>query len=199
VIIFPETVVPTWTAATDAFWQQTLDRLRSSGKTILVGARVPLPSTKTAQTRYDFSADLAALSGTSSQVVSRRDSTEAIREPSFAYENSLILRGAESGLFRQRIPVPVAMCNPLKTAIARLNLSGAGIINIQGERAAILICYEQLLIWPVLASMAERPTVLIAIANNHWTTGTPIPRFQLAAVRAWARLFRLPYLSAVNT
>jgi GxxExxY protein len=31
-------------SATDEFWQQTVDRLRSSGKTILVGALVPVPS-----------------------------------------------------------------------------------------------------------------------------------------------------------
>src|SRR5262249_28934891 len=29
VIIFPETVVPYWTAATDAFWEQTLELLRA--------------------------------------------------------------------------------------------------------------------------------------------------------------------------
>jgi hypothetical protein len=40
--------------------------------------------------------------------------------------------------------------------------------------------------------MTQRPTVLIAIANDHWATNMPIPGFQLAAVRAWARLFHLP-------
>jgi hypothetical protein len=40
VIIFPETVVPTWTPATEAFWQPTLDRLRSAGRTIVVGVPV---------------------------------------------------------------------------------------------------------------------------------------------------------------
>jgi len=35
VLIFPETVVPTWTPATDTFWQQTLGRLRASGKIIV--------------------------------------------------------------------------------------------------------------------------------------------------------------------
>jgi apolipoprotein N-acyltransferase len=110
----------------------------------------------------------------------------------------VILRGAETSSFKQRIPVPIGMWNPLKTAATRLNISGTGVVDLHGERAAVLICYEQLLTWPVLASMAERPTVLIAVANDHWVTGTPIPQFQLAAVRVWARLFRLPYLSAFN-
>ena len=86
------------------------------------------------------------------------------------------------------------MWNPLRGNGARLNLAGPGILDIGNERAAILVCYEQLLTWPILVSAAEHPTVIIAIANDHWATGTPIPQFQLAAVRAWARLFRLPYL-----
>jgi hypothetical protein len=199
VLVFPETVVPTWTPSTDAFWRQTLDRLRSSGKTILVGALVPAPLHSAVSPGYDFSADLAALTGKPQQIVAAINSkAERKAEPAFAYENTLILRGAETGSFKQRIPVPIAMWNPLKTAAARLNIAGPGVIHLHGERAAVLICYEQLLIWPVLASMVERPTVLIAIANDHWATGTPIPRFQLAAVCAWARLFHVPYLSAVN-
>jgi apolipoprotein N-acyltransferase len=62
----------------------------------------------------------------------------------------------------------------------------------------MLICYEQILVWPVLASMSQHPTVLIGAANDHWAAGTPIPRFQHSAVRAWSRLFAIPYLSAVN-
>jgi len=46
--------------------------------------------------------------------------------------------------------------------------------------------------------MAQNPTVIVAIANDHWATGTTVPRFQLSAVRAWSRLFSVPYVSAVN-
>src|SRR5262249_35919493 len=40
-IVFPETVVRYWTASTDAFWESTLAALRASGRTIIVGARIP--------------------------------------------------------------------------------------------------------------------------------------------------------------
>ena len=198
VIVFPETVVPTWTSATDAFWQQTVDRLRSSGKTILVGSLVPVPPPVSGSPQYDFSAQIAALTSTTPEIVPARAKAERKIAPVFAYDNMVILRGAETRSIKQRIPVPIGMWNPLKTAATRLNISGTGVVELHGERAAILICYEQLLTWPVLASIAEHPTVLIAVANDHWVSGTPIPQFQLAAVRAWARLFRLPYLSAVN-
>jgi hypothetical protein len=198
VLIFPETVVPTWTPATDAFWQQTLDQLRSRGKTILVGARVPTPRSQVPVERDLFSADLAALRGEAPQVLPISAANIPSPAIEFAYDNAVVVRGAETGVVRQRIPVPIAMWNPLKTTTARLNLNGSGVIDFHQQRAAVLVCYEQFLTWPVLVSMAQRPTMLIAVANDYWATGTPIPAFQLAAVRAWAHLFALPYISALN-
>jgi hypothetical protein len=48
-------------------------------------------------------------------------------------------------------------------------------------------------------TVAKRPTVLIAPANDYWVKGTTIPMFQHTAMRSWARLFGLPCLFAVNT
>jgi apolipoprotein N-acyltransferase len=80
-----------------------------------------------------------------------------------------------------------------------LNLFGTGTVDVGGQRAAILICYEQLLAWPMLRSAVEKPTVLIAISNEAWTTSTIVPRIQHTCVRAWARLFGLPVISAINS
>ena len=62
----------------------------------------------------------------------------------------------------------------------------------------MLICYEQLIVWPVLTALVDEPDVLITIANVAWLAGTPIPDCQAAAVRCWARLFWLPIVSAIN-
>ncbi len=200
VIVFPETVVPTWTAATDMFWQPTLDSLRASGKTILIGARVPSSSAHPSGHVFDFSADLAALSA---QQTNRSAALPFVStrkaQPPFTYDNAVVIRGVEENVCTQRIAVPIAMWNPFGKTTTRLNVAGPGFVRIHGQRAAFLICYEQLLVWPVLTSIIHRPTILIAVANDHWATNTTIPRFQTAAVRAWARLFGLPYVLAVNT
>jgi apolipoprotein N-acyltransferase len=73
-----------------------------------------------------------------------------------------------------------------------------GAANIAGQRAAVLICYEQMIPWPMLTSMLGKPTVLVAISNLYWFAGTPIPRFQACAVRAWSRLFDVPLYRTVN-
>jgi predicted amidohydrolase len=194
VILFPETVAPTWTAATDAFWQPTLDRMRSDGKTLLVGARFPVTGGRVVSISIDDStAAIAVLGG-------RGTPRNSARRPdlAFRYDNALIIRGAEVAVFRQRIPVPVAMWRPFILGGARLHLFGPGTIGIGGERAAVLICYEQLLVFPVVTSLWEAPTVIIGTANDHWAAGTPIPLYQRVALGAWARLFGLAHLSATN-
>jgi predicted amidohydrolase len=194
VIVFPETVVPYWTTSTDAFWQQTLAELKASGKTVLIGARIPRKAWAE-RPLYDFSAELATL---------RRPAPTPTRSPeterwSPTYFNGLVIRGGQAGIFEQRIPVPVAMWNPLRPESAPLRLVGPGTIPIAGKRAAILICYEQLIPWPVFSSVLQGPEILIGVANDYWAVGTPIPRFQRSAVQSWARLFGIPYVLAVNT
>jgi hypothetical protein len=117
------------------------------------------------------------------------------------YYNSVVIIGDHARpAFHQRIPVPGGMWNPFHPeGGAALNLLGPGTIDLGGQRAAILICYEQLLSWPMLRSAIEKPTVLVAISNEAWTASTIVPRIQHACVRAWARLFGLPVISAINS
>jgi hypothetical protein len=61
------------------------------------------------------------------------------------------------------------------------DLFAHGTIDEGGWRAAILMCYEQLLAWPMRRSAPEHPTLLIAISNEAWTTTTVVPRVQQAS------------------
>src|SRR5262249_50183398 len=71
-----------------------------SDKTILVGARIPIPSHDAVPTRYDFSADLAALGGERLPMFSTADSRAGHRtKTGFPYDKVLIVRGAETGAF----------------------------------------------------------------------------------------------------
>jgi hypothetical protein len=163
VIVFPETAVPRWNDATEAFWEPTLLALGASGKTIVFGATVPVAA--------------------SSQRF-----------------NGVIVRGAsEPPLFCQRIPVPISMWKPLSQDGFPLRPWGHGSLGVAGERAGILVCYELLIVWPVLTASLEHPTILIGVANDYWASQTCIPAAQRAALTAWARLFRLSKLMAVNT
>lgn len=116
------------------------------------------------------------------------------------YFNSLLIRGAtQQSDFLQRIPIPMAMWTPGSDRGVPLRLNGAGTLRVAGQNGAILICYEQLLIWPVLTSFKEHPSVLIGVANDYWARHTTVPEIQHACLTSWARLFHLPMLWAENT
>lgn len=112
-------------------------------------------------------------------------------------------RAGAKVLYRQRIPVPIAMWQPWRswfglTGGARATLFNDPVVDVANQRIAPLICYEQLLVWPVLQSAFHRPDRIVAIANGWWAKDTSIPAIQLASVEAWARLFDLPLVIAFN-
>ena len=190
VIVFPESVAPSWTASTDLFWKPTIDRLRQNRKVVVIGAILP---ESLAVGSADFRAAVALL-----QTAHVAWPTSQPEEP-YSYQNAAIIRGAQSGIFLQRVPVPVSVWKPLSGGGAPLHLAGPAVVGLAGQRAAILLCYEQVIPWTVLTAALARPTVFVGMSNDHWATSTPIPRWQALCLRAWSRLFHVPYLLAVNT
>ncbi len=114
-------------------------------------------------------------------------------------DNTMLIVGAESMAFYQRVPVPLGMWRPFNRISVPLRLNAPGVLAIDHQRVAVLICYEQILTFPILASMLQHPTVIVGISNTFWVDHTTIPRYQAAALRGWAKLFCLPYFSAVNS
>jgi apolipoprotein N-acyltransferase len=114
------------------------------------------------------------------------------------YENGVIMRGAQTGTFLQHIPVPVGMWNPIQSSSVPLHIFGPSIITMAGRRAAILVCYEQFLTWPVLKAALDRPNLLVGIANDYWYMNTRVPAMQGQVIRIWANLFQIPALTATN-
>src|SRR6266851_793141 len=115
------------------------------------------------------------------------------------YRNALVVAGAERQHFFQRIPLPGVMWNPIATRDrVPLRLRGPAILTVAGERAAPLICYEQLIPWPILTAAMDHPSAILAVSNATWTHHTPIPSVQKSSIAAWSHLFRIPILSATN-
>jgi hypothetical protein len=203
VLIFPEAVVPRWSEATEAFWRQTLDGCRRRGQVLAIGAGLPVQTRTSKHTLqklsdlklYDFSAAIAALTSmdtTPPHAFQGKPGPEPI-------DNTLRVVGAESTTFFQRVPVPVGMWQPFSRTSVPLRLNAPGVLVIDHQRAAVLICYEQMLTFPILASMLQHPTVIVGISNTFWVDGTTIPRYQATGLRGWARLFGVPYFLAVNS
>ena len=197
VLIFPEFIVPRWSEATEAFWRRTLDGCRKRGQTLVIGAGLPSNTRiRNDHPAYNFAAAIDALQSRDSSVGTVYDS---IRSSPESVENTLLILGASSGKLYQRVPVPIGMWRPFSRVSVPLHVNGPGVIEIDHQRAAVLICYEEMLTFPVLVSMLQHPTAIIGISNSFWFDETTIPAYQAAALRGWARLFRLPLFMAVNS
>jgi hypothetical protein len=115
------------------------------------------------------------------------------------YLNVLLARGEENAaLYEERIPIPIAMWKPLGDGGVPLTPFARGTIRIHNQNAAVLICYEQILVWPFLSSALEHPTILLTTSNDYWAKYTRIPAIQQSSAASWARLFHIPVLSATN-
>lgn len=121
------------------------------------------------------------------------------------YDNVMIEIAGEGAriLYRERMPVPVSMWQPWlgwfgEPAGARAHLFANPVVEFGDLRVAPLICYEQLIIWPMLQSAFHTPDVIVATGNGWWTDNTNIVAIQQAATEAWARLFGIPVVFAFN-
>ena len=111
------------------------------------------------------------------------------------FRNVVVIRGAMEGQFEQHIPVPIAMWNPYGVP---LNLAGPVTVSVDGKRAALLICYEQLIPWTYINAAAHHADLFVGTSNTYWAQGTRIPQAQENTLKSWALLFGTPYLTAVN-
>lgn len=122
------------------------------------------------------------------------------------YDNVLVSISAEGSaiLYSERMPVPGSMWQPWRSLVgdgggARAHFFANPAVEVAGSKIAPLICYEQLIVWPVLQSMLHDPGVIVAVGNGWWTVGTSIVDIQRASARAWARLFHKPVIFSFNT
>lgn len=122
------------------------------------------------------------------------------------YDNVMVAISAYAAniLYRERMPVPGSMWQPWlrwpgQGGGARADFFGNPVVEFDGIRIAPLICYEQLILWPVLQSMLYSPDVIVAVGNGWWTKNTSIVAIQKTNSIAWARLFDLPVVMAFNT
>jgi apolipoprotein N-acyltransferase len=117
------------------------------------------------------------------------------------YDNAAVmLHEGEIAYTRQRIPVPFSMYGgPFADSGANLRLWECGILPLpDGRKAAVIVCYEAFLTWPLLVSMTQKPDAIICMANLWWCKDTSLPVAQKTIVSLWSLLSGVPAVFARN-
>jgi hypothetical protein len=117
-----------------------------------------------------------------------------------AGQNVLLSRGDTEHLsYVQRVPIPLGMWRLGDDRSGfPVGLKYPATIRVRNRRAGVLICYEQLLVWPALQTLARNPDMLLAPSNLYWAEGTLVPRIQHVAAQNWADLWAIPLYEARN-
>ena len=117
-----------------------------------------------------------------------------------ANRNVLLSRGFTERLsYVQRVPVPLGMWRFGEDHGGfPLMLRFPSTIRVWGRRAGVLLCYEQLIVWPAIETLAQNPELLIAPSNIYWASKTTIPANQHLAAQDWADLWAIPLYEASN-
>lgn len=115
------------------------------------------------------------------------------------FDNALVvIDGKETRPMLERVPVPIGMWRPWDVDTFNAHPFGDGIATVAGKRVAYSICYEQLLVYPILVSFLHSPDLLIGAANDWWAKTTSIPEIQRQVLDTWGRLFNVPVVRATN-
>ena len=117
-----------------------------------------------------------------------------------SFDNVLVTLGEGGGqVLPARQPMPLGLWKPWSKQNYHAHWFSSGKFKVQGVEVAYLICYEQMINWPLLASFmtGSTPQVVISSANQWFSTYSGYIK-QHNVMLANARLFGVPTLTAVN-
>lgn len=116
----------------------------------------------------------------------------------FRYTDSAVVTGAGRGRMDSRQPVTVALWQPGGRISAIRGDITQPFLTIAGQRAAMSLCYEDLLWWPHWRTLLDRPDILISLSNGWFDAGLALPEIQQQGIASVARLAGAPLLRATN-
>lgn len=98
-----------------------------------------------------------------------------------------------------RFAIPVSMWKPWRHDSTEVEWFTSGIYDVSGQRIMLSLCYEDLLVWTSLLSFAHKPDLIVSMANAWWAgAGPAILDIQREHIEAWARIFNVPLVRALN-
>ncbi len=116
------------------------------------------------------------------------------------FDNVFILFGQDGyQVHPARQPMPLGLWRPWSQATYHTHWFNSGKMTVQDQTVAYILCYEQMIPFPLLYSFLKspRPTVIVSGANQWFARPSGYVK-QQNVLLANARLFGVPVLIAVN-
>lgn len=102
-------------------------------------------------------------------------------------------------VYRQRLPAPWFMFRGDRPGFFTADLSRPATFMLGQQRVGVMICYEIALPFFVLQTHWGNPEVVLVAMNLWWAHETNLPDLARLHIKAWSRLYGVPYVLAMNT
>lgn len=99
--------------------------------------------------------------------------------------------------YKQRLPMPLGMWKPFSNEGAIPNFNGNSTYELGSIKPAFLLCYESLIVWPIVQSYFEQPTILVLLSSTWWASAN-IKAAEVRSMKSWGRLLNLPTIEVFN-
>lgn len=106
-------------------------------------------------------------------------------------------RNGSQVIYRQRYPMPVGSWKPWSSDTTIAAYMSKGFTVVDGRKTGLLICYEAVLLFPILQSLYHRPDTLLFITNLWWAPESVLLLTRQAMV-SMARLFGVSLIESSN-
>jgi hypothetical protein len=115
------------------------------------------------------------------------------------FNSAMIYDGWEWDEFRARVVVPFSMYRPWsKTEGVEIEFSD-GLKIVRDNVVAFSMCYEDMMIWPMVASaLKDSPSVIISMVNGWWVESSGADLVQRQHIEAWSKIMGVPLVRSVN-
>ena len=116
-------------------------------------------------------------------------------------QNSVaVLSGDGAKKLDSRQSIPVAMWKPWAADGVASNWNSTGVHEIAGKKVMLSFCYEDFIpTLPLVSFIADKPDLIVSVANGWWVKGTNAPAIQLRHITTIAKVFNVPLIRAFNT
>lgn len=109
-----------------------------------------------------------------------------------------VLGGSLPYFESERVPMPLGEWRPsFMGGSYHSHLLNSGVVKTANGKIAYIVCYEQMIPYPILLSFLHRPSLIISGANQ-WFANKMSYRKQQISLVSLARLFNTPTLVSTN-
>lgn len=100
-------------------------------------------------------------------------------------------------IYTQRLPMTAGMYNPFSTTRFQANWWGKSVANVNGKRVGFAICFEHVVLWPMLQTAWQHPDIVIAPASIWWSPKS-LQLAQRQSLRLWQLWLNAPIIESIN-